>query len=129
MIDIKELKSWILNAEEDLAAAKILLRDKKPILFGVCFHAQQCAEKYLKALLIYKEVDFPKTHDLVTLNTLCHQAGIIAGFDPQQLTELSRHAVQTRYPGNQPTPGEAKDALRIASSIRRFARTFLGLKR
>ena len=129
MIDIKELKSWIASAEEDLAASKILLRDKKPILFGVCFHAQQCAEKYIKALLIFKEVDFPKTHDLVTLNTLCHQAGIFTGFDPQQLTELSRHAVQTRYPGTQPTREEAEDALKITASIRRFARAFLGQKR
>jgi HEPN domain-containing protein len=129
MIEVKELKSWISSAEADLTAAKVLLREKKPLLFGVCFHAQQSAEKYLKALLIYKEMDFPKTHDLVTLNTLCHQAGIFAGFDPRQLVELSRHAVQTRYPGNQPTREDANDALKIAKTIRRFSRTFLGLKR
>lgn len=128
MTDIKELKSWVASAEEDLAAARTLLRQRKPILFGACFHAQQCAEKYIKALLIFKDVDFPKTHDLITLNTLCNRAKIFTGLDPQQLAELSRHAVQTRYPGNQPTREEAKEALKITMSVRRFARAFLELK-
>ena len=129
MTDINELKSWISYAEDDFAAAKTLLRQKKPMLFGSCFHAQQCAEKYLKALLLLKDIEFPKTHDLPTLNTLCEQAGIFTGFDLQMLVDLTRHAVQTRYPGNQPTMEEAKEALRITIEIRKFARTYLGLKR
>lgn len=48
MTEINELKSWIAYAEEDLSAAKTLLNLKKPLLAAVCFHAQQCAEKYLK---------------------------------------------------------------------------------
>lgn len=129
MIEVKELKSWISSAEADYAAAKVLLRDKSQILFGVCFHAQQSAEKYLKALLIYKEADFPKTHDLVTLNTLCRQAGIFTEFAPELLIELSRHAVETRYPGSQPSLEEAKEAIKITASVRGFARRFLGIKR
>ncbi|MCA1900190.1 MAG: HEPN domain-containing protein [Chloroflexi bacterium] len=66
MADVKELENWIAYAEEDLSAAKILLKSKKPFLSAACFHAQQCAEKYLKALLIFKDFDFPKSHDLVT---------------------------------------------------------------
>jgi HEPN domain-containing protein len=129
MTDIKELKSWIASAEEDFAAAKALLVQTKPLLFGSSFHAQQCAEKYLKALLILKDVDFPKTHDLVTLDSLCNQAGIFTGFDPMQLIDLSRHAVQTRYPGNQPTIEEAREAIKFTRAIRRFARTVLGYKK
>ena len=129
MTDIKELRSWISSAEEDFTAAKALLSQKKPLLFGACFHAQQCAEKYIKALLLMKDAGFPKTHDLVTLNTLCDQAGIFTGFDPLQLIELSRHAVQSRYPGNQPTLEEAKEAISISRTIRRIARSLLGLKR
>lgn len=82
MTEISELKSWIVHAEDDYKAPKTLLGLKKPLLGAVCFHAQQCAEKYLKALLILKDVDFPKTHDLPTLNTLCNQTGIFTGFDP-----------------------------------------------
>ena len=75
MTDINELKSWIAHAEEDFAAAKALIRLKKPLLSGACFHAQQCSEKYLKALLILKDIDFPKTHDLPSLDTMCNRRG------------------------------------------------------
>ena len=87
MTESSELKSWIAFAEEDYSAATTLLAIKRPLLAAVCFHAQQCAEKYLKALLILKDFDFPKTHDLPTLNTLCNQNGIFTGFDLQQLTD------------------------------------------
>lgn len=93
MTEIGELKSWITYAEEDYKAAKTLMDLKKPLLGAACFHSQQCAEKYLKALLILKDVDFPKTHDLPTLNTLCGQAGILTGFDVQQLADLTKYAV------------------------------------
>jgi len=128
MADVKELENWIAYAEEDLNAAKLLLKGKKPLLSAACFHAQQCAEKYLKALLIFKDFDFPKSHDLVTLDSLCAQNGILTGFDAEKLTDLSKHAIQTRYPGNQPTPEEAKEAIEIAAEVRKFTRKFLGLK-
>jgi hypothetical protein len=68
--------------------------------------------------LILKDVDFPKTHDLPTLNTLCYQNGILTGFDPQQLTDLTKFAVQVRYPRSQPTSEEAEECLQ---SPKRFA--------
>lgn len=129
MTEISELRSWIAYAEEDFSAAKSLLGLRKPLLTAVCFHAQQCVEKYLKALLILKDVDFPKTHDLPTLNTLCIQHGILTGFDPQQLADLTKYAVQARYPGSPPTREESKEAIEIAKTVRRFARSFLGLKK
>lgn len=57
--------AWVARAEEDYRLAQSALRRKQPLLYGVCFHAQQCAEKYLKALLVSRGRDFPKTHDLV----------------------------------------------------------------
>jgi HEPN domain-containing protein len=129
MTEINELKSWIAHAEEDFAAAKALIRLKKPLLSGASFHAQQSAEKYLKALLILKDIDFPKTHDLPTLNTMCNEAGILSGLIPQQLIDLTEYAVHRRYPGDQPTVEEAKDAIEIAKSVRNFARKYLGLEK
>lgn len=129
MTDINELKSWISQAEEDFTASKALFRHRKPLLSGTCFHAQQSAEKYLKALLIFKDKDFPKTHDLPALNTMCNNAGIITGLDLQQLVDLTEYAVRRRYPGNQPDHSEAKEAIQIAGTVRRFARSFLGLKK
>jgi hypothetical protein len=65
---------------------------------------------------------------LLILDTLCVGAGIVTGFAKENLGRLSGYAVRTRYPGSQPTPEEAREALEIAIHIRRFARTLLGLK-
>lgn len=129
MTDIKELKSWLAHAEDDFESAKTLVRRKKPLLYSACFHAQQCAEKYMKALLVLKDHDFPKTHDLNTLNDLCSTAGIFIGTDEKALELLSAYAVITRYPGDDPTVEETKRAIEIAKSVRRFARSYLGLKK
>ena len=121
--------AWVNYAEEDLIMAKSALKRRKPLTTASCFHSQQCAEKYLKAILVAKDVEFPKTHDLLILNTLCSTADIITGLTKESLGRLSGYAVHTRYPGNQPAPEEAKEALEITMTIRQFARMFLGLKK
>ena len=129
MSDADDALEWVKYAEEDLILAKSALRRNKPLTMGSCFHSQQCAEKYLKAILVSKDAEFPKTHDLLILDGLCKAAGILTGFTKEDLGRLSGYAVRTRYPGNQPVPKEAREALEIAMQIRRFARAFLGLKR
>jgi len=129
MSEADELLEWVEYAEEDLIMAKSALRRSKPLTISSCFHSQQCAEKYFKAILVSQNIEFPKTHDLLILNTLCTNAGILTGFTKEDLGRLSGYAVRTRYPGNQPNPEESKDALEIAMNIRKFARAFLGLKR
>lgn len=74
---------WVEYAEEDWFAARKLLRGKKPSTTNSCFHAQQSAEKYLKAMLVSKEAYFPKTHDLTSLNMICGENGIFTGFSPR----------------------------------------------
>ena len=120
---------WAENAEEDLIMAKSALRRSKPHTTSSCFHSQQCAEKYFKAILVSQDIAFPKTHDLLILNTLCVDAGIFTCFTKEDLGRLSGYAVHIRYPGNQPTRDEAHESLEITKSIRRFARPFLGLKK
>jgi HEPN domain-containing protein len=129
MSEEDEAREWAEYAEEDLIMAKSALRRSRPLTIGSCFHSQQCAEKYLKAILVSQSIEFPKTHDLLILNTLCTNAGIFTGFTKDDLGRLSGYAVRSRYPGNQPTPEEAKDALDIAINIRKFVRTYLGLKK
>jgi HEPN domain-containing protein len=120
---------WVEYAEEDLIMAKSALRRSKPLTSSSCFHSQQCAEKYLKAILVSRDVEFPKTHDLLILDGLCAGAGIFTGLTKEDMGRLSGYAVHTRYPGNQPTADEAQEALEIAMNIRKFARMFLGLKK
>ncbi len=121
-------QAWAARAEEDYLLVRSALRHKKPLTYGACFHAQQCAEKYLKAILIDRDQPFPKTHDLLALSDLCARAGIFVAIDADQLDVLSAYAVQVRYPGQDPTPEEAQEALKIAKSVRRFARKLLGIR-
>jgi len=124
-----EVSSWVEYAEDDFTVAKSSLRRTKPLTTPSCFHSQQCAEKYLKAMLVAKDAEFPKTHDLLILDALCNKAGILTGYTKEDLGRLSGYAVHTRYPGNQPTLDDARDALEIVSHVRRFARSFLGFKK
>lgn len=129
MPDRNSALEWAEYAEEDFSIAKSALRRKKPLTTASCFDSQQCAEKYLKAMLVMKEKEFPKTHDLIMLDRLCNETGIFTGFTKEKLGRLSGYAVHTRYPGNQPTPEDAKEALDISAVIRQFAKTFLGKKK
>ena len=71
----RDVRDWVVKAEEDYEAARTLVRKRKPNLSNaVCFHAQQCAEKYLKAFLTCHRIAFPKTHDLLDLLELAKRA-------------------------------------------------------
>jgi HEPN domain-containing protein len=120
-------RAWAARAEEDYLLAQSALRRKKPLTSGACFHAQQCAEKYLKALLVRAGQPFPRVHDLLALQDLCMQNGVLVSVEPDQLDLLSSYAVRVRYPGEDATADEARQALVIARSVRRFARRYLGL--
>ncbi|OIN92084.1 MAG: DNA-binding protein [Anaerolineae bacterium CG03_land_8_20_14_0_80_58_20] len=123
-----DFEIWIDHAEDDANAAGKLLRGKKPSIYGACFHAQQCAEKYMKALLVVKGKRFPMIHDLVTINDLLQRAGINMEVSENDLGLLSSYAVRARYSGEHPEMEDAKEAIQIAKTIRKFSRTFLELK-
>jgi HEPN domain-containing protein len=67
---------WVAKAEGDFATAcrEAAVADG-PNWDAVCFHAEQCAEKYLKARLVEAGVSFPKTHDLTVLLDSCSRSG------------------------------------------------------
>jgi HEPN domain-containing protein len=125
MPDATDPLAWVARAEEDYALARSALRRRVPLTYGATFHAQQCVEKYLKALLMAREQSFPRTHDVMALTDLCHQNGIILSVDLESLDRLAAYAVQVRYPGEDPSVDEAKEALQIARTVRRFARKWL----
>jgi HEPN domain-containing protein len=127
MTEVNDPRAWVERAEEDFILARAALRRKQPLTSGACFHAQQCAEKYMKALLISKGADFPKTHDLLMLNNLCSAVGIFLEIDPKHLNTLTDYAIRTRYPGNNPTVDDAKEAIKLAKLVRNFAGKYLGI--
>ena len=121
-------QDWIVKAEEDFAVVLTLARPrKKPLWSPLCFHAQQCAEKYLKARLNEASVQFYKTHDLEQLlNQVLPFEPLWAAFRPA-LKRLSDSAVLPRYPGNFYTKTEAQFAMKTCKAFRKEARLSFGL--
>ncbi len=110
-------KRWLGKALGDLRAAEqtLKLRDKECPFDAVCFHAQQCAEKSLKAFLTFHSIPFPKTHDLGRLLHLCiGTPTLVRGLGG--VRELTDYAVEARYPGLEEPIGrsEAREALLVA---------------
>lgn len=122
-----ELRRWVEKAENDLRNAEYVvnLEDDCPI-DTVCFHCQQCAEKYLKALLFFRGIAFPRTHDLVVLiNLTSNISGLTLRVE--QVQPLNRYSVEGRYPGDwEPIDlREAREALDAARSVRDAVRRII----
>jgi HEPN domain-containing protein len=120
---------WIAKAEADFATVERECRARKnPNYDGVCFHAQQCAEKCLKAWLCEAGISYRKTHDLVALLEQ------VLSEEPQwdafreDLGFLSDFAVSYRYPGESAERESALDARCRCRRFRRAIRQALGLE-
>ena len=118
-----EISEWINKADGDWAT---LLRESAveidPNLDGICFHAQQCAEKYLKARLVMAWVAFRFSHDLLYLLKLVLDLEPSWKFLYFGLSELTTYAIASRYPGLDATPEQAKRAVEHCSIVRKTIR-------
>ncbi len=117
------LAEWISKAEGGYdTARRELAMHRRPNYDAVCFHAQQCAEKYLKAFLILREFEPPQTHNLIELLKLCAtEDGSFELIHPF-LDVLTTYAVDIRYPGEFSTKDEARDAVKAMKRVRDFVR-------
>lgn len=121
------VRGWIQKAESDLKTARLVLRvGEEGPADTVAFHAQQCAEKYLKALLVFEGIDFPKTHDLDALIGLLPVKYTIPLSVEEQRT-LTSYATVTRYPGDyEPvTLADARRAVALARRVRKHVHSVL----
>jgi HEPN domain-containing protein len=121
------IRQWVEKAEHDLKNAEHTLQLTTDCpLDTVCFHAQQCAEKYLKALLTTRGVHFPRTHDLSELIARLPNE-IRSQLNTFDAVELNPYAVEGRYPGDwEPVAREeANRAVELARRIRATCRTHL----
>ena len=120
---------WIEKAEKDFATASREFRVRKmPNHDAVCFHAQQCAEKYFKAILQERNTPFSKTHNLTVLLDLLTPGEPSWELMRPNLERLNVFAVQVRYPGESADKAVAREALNLCRAIRARARFSLGLK-
>ncbi len=114
---------WIGKAEGDYATACRELRARKqPNYDAACFHAQQCAEKYLKALLLENGLEVPRSHNLEALARPLFAAVPFLKEMSSNLRTLTTFAVETRYPGKSVDRQIAREAVDIASTIRERTR-------
>ncbi len=125
-MNASDAKRWLDYAEKDMRAAYALLDSGEFFPRQVCFLAQQCAEKSIKAILVFEEVDFPKNHDLDRLRDLIPAGWKFKELFPE-LAELTIWAVESRYPGLTPDvlESEARETLHLAEAVFNAARTEL----
>ena len=120
-------REWLSHAESDLRLAKLAAND--PYIMGgqVCFHAQQAAEKSIKAALLFGGIEFPLIHDIEELLKLAEDQGIIIPEEVQETDQLTPYAVETRYPGylQEITGDDVSNALRIAEQTVSWAKGLL----
>jgi HEPN domain-containing protein len=114
---VEETRRWIRFAHEDLEVAGLLI-EQRSVPRAACFHAQQAAEKALKALLIARDTEYPRTHELFGLSLLLPDA-FDPGISDEELVRLSKWAVEPRYPGDmlEATREDAEAAVEQARNV------------
>ena len=113
-----ETTRWLRYAAEDLRTAETLLSQPHVAPRHTCWFAQQAVEKALKAVLVYLQIDFPRTHDLDALRNLVPDGWQFKEAAPD-LASLTEWAVEACYPGHWPeaTNTEADTAFEQARNV------------
>lgn len=111
-------EDWLTRAEGDLALAKAPL-PKGAFYEDLCFHAQQAAEKAIKAVYLSRGVAFRYTHDLDQLLSVLAHSGVEVPERVREAINLTVYAWEARYPGlGEPvTEAEWKEAVEIAEQV------------
>ena len=123
--------TWLEFANADLAMAGIPLPEGA-LYELLCFHAQQAAEKAIKAVLIHCDLDFPFVHDLRLLANL-FPADLRFAAELSGIDELTPFAVTTRYPfsfrDSAVDKTEYDQAIRIANEVVSWATKVIATSR
>ena len=116
----KLIADWGFRADQDIRASETLLAADPPCLYPACFHAQQAAEKYLKAFLTWRQVEFPKTRSIRELLDLAKTVDPLLAAALKSAASLTPYGVEMRYPGDQAEPslGETRHAMNLAQQVR-----------
>ncbi len=119
-------QEWLRRAKGNLARAK-QPKPEEAFWEDLCFDAQQAAEKAVKAVLVFYQISFPKTHDITELLVLLDRSGHEPPNEIWEAGRLSNYAVQTRYPGiAQPvTEEEYHQAIALAEQAIKWAEEIL----
>jgi HEPN domain-containing protein len=115
-------RAWMERAESSLGLARMQADGIE--LEDLCYQAQQSVEKALKAIYLAKDARFPFTHNLDVLLQGLEEIGIEIPEAVDAASQLTRYAVETRYPGffEPVSPAEYQKALLMAETVCAWAR-------
>lgn len=113
-------QTWLAKAENDLLNIENNLQAPEIPWDTVCYHAQQAAEKFIKALLVFHGQPPLRTHDLVALLAACVPLNSALSARQQDCQKLSYYAVAVRYPSDlyEPTETDARQMIEAAHRVR-----------
>jgi HEPN domain-containing protein len=114
------VEQWLAKAEVDYRTAQRLAGDAEPIRESVAFHCQQAVEKFLKAVLVRHQIEFPKTHNLEQLLSLMAPVAPDLAASLDEIEILTPYGVDVRYPGDLPEllPGTEQALFELAGRVR-----------
>ena len=129
LIKAEFTREWLRKAGIDFKTAQHLCQSGPDFAEGSAFHSQQAAEKYLKAFLVWHQIEFQKTHDIKALLRLAAKADENIAEILQDAVRLTPYGVEYRYPGDYPevTRSDAERALQLADLVRTEIRDRLPL--
>ena len=115
------VREWLRKAHQDLEVADFLLTNQPKLSEAAAFHAQQCAEKSLKAFLTFHDIRFRKIHDMEEIGNQIEKLDPFLKNTVKKAKFLNPFAVEIRYPGedDSPTLTEVKEKLLIAKETYR----------
>ncbi len=122
------VKEWINKADHDLDSAKLIYLHFPDYFDTIAFHCQQAVEKYLKAMLVFFDIEFQRTHNLVYLLDLLSTKLEIQEDHYDKTLLLNGLGIQIRYPDKTIflTKEELETAIKISQDFRDFALTTTG---
>ncbi|HUU99125.1 MAG TPA: HEPN domain-containing protein [Phycisphaerae bacterium] len=110
------VQAWLRKARNDLITGERALGGQPSVRDTACFHAQQAVEKALKALMVFREVEPPRTHHIGLLLKQCGTVDARLSAMSKDLKWLTSFAVDVHYAdvGDEPTVEQARNALLVA---------------
>ena len=121
--------AWLAKGDRDFALVRDMSSNWAEYPDLICYHCQQAAEKYLKALLLHLGQPVKRTHDLEEILDLLAAAGITVSADHfNNAIKINDYAVLARYPnmGHDPSEADVLEAIESADFFRVFALSLLG---
>ena len=113
-------KEWLKASRDDLMTIEEIIENPH-LTHIVAFHAQQCVEKSMKAIIEEEEMDIPKIHKLLKLYNKV--SFVLDDLDEELMSMLDGLYIESRYPGDMGLLPYGKPSIDDAKAFHDFAVT------